>query len=81
MARDLDRLVDAGDRAYVAQIADPAQREIVLASLLRHRAPEALAVGDPVPGVTATRLEPRGRVSLDELVAGRPALLVFGSYT
>ena len=50
-------------------------------ALLRHRVPDRLVAGDPVPSVTLTRLDPSGAVLLDELVAGRAAVLVFGSYT
>jgi hypothetical protein len=78
---ELDDLVDASDRAYVSQIEDAGERRTVLASLVRHRSPETLAVGDPMPQVAVVEIEQRSVVRLDELVGGRPALLVFGSYT
>ena len=81
VGHDLDALIDPDDREYVSRIADAAEREVVLSSLLRHRVPERLAAGDPVPDVTLTRLDPSGVARLDELVAGRAAVLVFGSYT
>jgi hypothetical protein len=78
---DLDALVDAGDREYVAQISDAAQREVVVSTLLRYRVPEQLAVGDPVPAAEVTALDPPRVVRLDRLVRDRPVMLVFGSYT
>jgi hypothetical protein len=77
----LEDLVSAEDRDHVARIEDPAEREIVVASLHRHRSSERLDVGDVMPNVTVDRLEPPGTVSLDELVGERPVVLVFGSYT
>lgn len=81
MAGDITALTDAQDRDYVAKIADPGERAVVLSTLLRYRVPERLAEGDPVPAVAVTRLDSSGSVRLDELVDGRAVVLVFGSYT
>jgi hypothetical protein len=81
MADDLPALIDPQDRQYVRQIADPAERDVVVASLLRHRVPERLAAGDPIPSVEVVDAASGRSVRVDELVAGRPAVLVFGSYT
>lgn len=76
-----DELVNREDREHVASVTDESERAVIVASLLRHRALERLAAGDPMPVVEVTRLQPPGEVSLDELPAGRPVVLVFGSYT
>ena len=81
MSHELDALVDPQDREYVARVVRDAERELVVASLLRHRVPEQLSVGDPMPNVSVTYLDQSTVIRLDELVAGRPAVLVFGSYT
>lgn len=77
----LDELVDPQDREYAAAVVDEGRQAAIVASMLRYRVPERLTTGDPVPAVTVTRLDPPGEVSLDELTAGRPVVLVFGSYT
>ena len=77
----LDELVDPGDREYAASVGDEDRRAVIVASMLRYRAPERLAAGDAVPAVTVTRLDPPGAVRLDELARERAVVLVFGSYT
>ncbi len=77
----LDELVDPQDREYAASVGDAERQAVIVASMLRYRAPERLAAGDAVPVVTVTRLDPPDLVQLDELAAGRPVVLVFGSYT
>jgi hypothetical protein len=74
-------IVDAEDRRYVESLAPGAEREAVVASLLRYRAPEALGVGDPLPAVALRRGEDLEPVALTTLLGGRPLLLVFGSFT
>ena len=81
MSDGLDALVDQQDRDYAASISDPAEREIVVATLLRHRAPERIGRGDRVPAISVLRLETGDSVRLDRLAASRPVVLVFGSYT
>ena len=74
-------LVDEADRRYVESLAPGAERDTVVASLVRYRAPDTLRVGDPLPNVTARRAESLEPVALADLVTGRPLLLVFGSFT
>ncbi len=81
MSGTLDDLVAPEDREYAASVDDEGRRTAIVASMLRYRAPDRLAAGDPVPVVTVTRLDPPGTVRLDELDGGRPVVLVFGSYT
>ena len=78
---DADALIDPQDREYVASIADAELRDVVTTTLLRYRSPERLAAGDRVPSLPVVRVDQPGTVALDQLVAGRPAVFVFGSYT
>lgn len=75
----LDRL-DPRDRAY-AEGLEPAEREVVVATVVRYRRPERLAVGDPLPALSASSLEDGSSVELLDLARERPLLLVFGSFT
>jgi hypothetical protein len=75
----LDRL-DPRDRVY-AEGLEPAEREVVVATVARYRRPERLAVGDPLPALAAASLEDGSSVELVELARERPLLLVFGSFT
>ena len=75
----LDRL-DPRDRAYAEEL-DPAEQEVVVATVARYRRPERLAVGDPLPALAAASLEDGSSVELHGLVHERPLLLVFGSFT
>jgi len=74
-------IVDAEDRAYVESLALGPARDVVVASLLRYRNPEALAAGDPLPEVTVRGADDLAPIELTALVRDRPLLLVFGSYT
>jgi hypothetical protein len=74
-------LVDEADRRYVESLPPGAERETVVASLARYRAPDTLRAGDRLPDVTVRRAESLEPVALADLVQGRPLLLVFGSFT
>lgn len=74
-------IVDDEDRRYVESLEPGAERDAVVASMLRYRAPETLVVGDPLPAVTLRRAADLEPVELSTLVKGRPLLLVFGSFT
>ena len=75
----LERL-DPRDREY-AESLEPHEREVVVATVARHRRPERLAVGDALPDLTAIALEDGAPVRLSTLVVDDPLLLVFGSFT
>lgn len=75
----LDRL-DPRDREYAEQL-DGGEREVVVSTVVRHRRPDRLGVGDQLPALTAARLDDGSPVELRDLVRGRPLLLVFGSFT
>ena len=77
--RRLERL-DPRDRAYAESLA-PADRDVVVATVARHRRPERLAVGDPIPALGPASLEDGSLVELRRLTDDRPLLLVFGSFT
>jgi hypothetical protein len=74
-------LVDEADRRFVESLSPGAERDTVVASLARYRAPDTLRAGDPLPDVSVRRAESLEPVALAELVDGRPLLLVFGSFT
>jgi hypothetical protein len=74
-------LVDPADRGYVESLAPGVERETVIASLARYRAPETLQAGDSLPDVTVRRAERLEPIGLRQLAQGRPLLLVFGSFT
>jgi len=78
---DTDSVLDPQDRAYVEQIDDAELRDVVVASLRRHRRPERLAAGDPMPDAVLHPADGGEPVALRSLLTGRPALLVFGSFT
>jgi hypothetical protein len=80
---DESRFANAQDLRYVKTITDPAQREVVACSILSHRRPDNLAVGDPVPPLDLTLLgesDPTETVNLAS-VSDQPLVLFFGSFT
>jgi hypothetical protein len=75
-------LSDPADRQYVESLPAGVERDAVVASLLRHRSPETLQVGDPLPDATLLRPDDLEPVEVKQLLGGgRPLLLVFGSFT
>lgn len=90
MTEPLDRatpnesqIFDPRDLDYVKTLTDPARREVVVCSIVTHRRPDTLAVGDPVPPLDLTYLEDAAamqRVNLAS-VSEQPLVLIFGSYT
>ena len=74
-------LVDPADRRYVESLAPGLERETVVASLVRYRAPEVLQAGEVLPDVKVRRAEKLEPIGLGQLARGRPLLLVFGSFT
>ncbi len=80
-ANDRPTLLAEADRRFVESLPPGAERDIVVASLVRYRAAETLGAGDALPDVTLRRARDLETVSVSELVRGRPLLLVFGSFT
>lgn len=69
------------DLAYLASIADPQKLALVAASLAKHRQDDTLEPGDRMPSLPLVRLLGGETVNLADLAAGRPLVLIFGSYT
>ena len=74
-------LVDPADRRHVESLAPGVEREKVIASLARYRAPDVLQAGDVLPEVTVRRADDLEPIEFAQLVQGRPLLLMFGSFT
>ena len=73
-------LLHPRDRAYAEQL-DGDEREVVISTVARYRRPDRLRAGDPLPDLTAARLDDGEPVALRDLADERPLLLVFGSFT
>jgi len=72
--------LDSRDREHAASLEGEA-REVVVSTVTRYRREDRLHVGDLVPRLEAVRLEDGSPVNLADLVADRPLVLVFGSFT
>jgi hypothetical protein len=68
------------EREFVERVEDAAERETIADTILRYRRPDRLHVGDEVPPLELLRLDGEAQ-PLDELIGGRPLVLVFGSFT
>ena len=77
---DLEKLIES-DRSMLARVKNAKQRETIACSLVQHRLPDALAVGDDVPDLSLLELRQRRHVRLRQYVGDRALLLAFGSYT
>jgi hypothetical protein len=72
--------LDPRDREYAESLADE-EREAVIATVTRFRRPDRLHTGDALPALELLRPEDGTRVRVGSLVANRPLVLVFGSFT
>ena len=72
--------LDPRDLAYAETLVGD-ERDAVVATVTRFRRPDRLGPSDPLPDLDVLRFEDGARVSLGSLVAGRPLVLVFGSFT
>jgi hypothetical protein len=72
--------LDTRDREYVAGLG-PEERDVVLSTMGRYMRSGGVEVGGPVPALELSRLEDGEHVQLDALVADRPLVIVFGSFT
>jgi hypothetical protein len=78
---DLDGLhLDPRDREYIAGL-DGEEREIVVSTIARYQRQSGLRAGESIPALELYRLDDGEHVRLVELAAGRPLVLVFGSFT
>lgn len=82
-AFDESQIPSAEERDFVRSIQDRDHQAVVACSLIKHRRPDRLAPGDPVPTIELTSLEPEGTQTEVSLAAkrDRPLFLIFGSYT
>jgi len=72
--------LDPRDLEYVQTLAGD-ERGVVVSTVTRFRRPDRLHVGDVLPQLELLRHEDGARVQLRSLVAGRPLVVVFGSFT
>ena len=72
--------LDPRDAEY-AETLPAEERDTVLGTVTRFRRPDRLRVGDALPELELLRLEDASTVELGSLVAGKPLVLVFGSFT
>ena len=82
---ELAKLSD-GERKFIESIESDSKRKAVACSLIHHRLPDKLKVGDDLPNLTLQQLKGTDADSththaLRSCVGGRPLLLAFGSYT
>jgi len=73
-------LLDARDHEYIASLPE-SERTIVVSTIARYQREDSLAEGDPVPQLELLRADDVSAVQLSDLLEGKPALLIFGSYT
>ena len=74
------KLLDPRDRAFAEELTGD-EREVVVSTVARYRRPDSLGVGDPLPDLSAARLDDGIPVAFREMARERPLLLVFGSFT
>ena len=72
--------LDPRDVEY-AQSLPADERKTVVETVSRFRRPDSLGIGDALPELELLRLEDGAPVALASLVADRPLVLVFGSFT
>lgn len=69
------------ERSFVHSIEQEAHRNTVACSLIHHRLPDKLAVGDELPDLSLRSIDGVETYRLRAYVGRRPVLLAFGSYT
>lgn len=77
---DLAKL-SAAERKFIESIESEPKRSTVACSLIQHRVPDRLRVGDALPDLGLKRIDTKEVHRLRSCVGDRPVLLVFGSYT
>jgi len=76
----LSSYLDPRDRAHAATL-DGDERDAVVSTVARYRREDRLEPGDALPPLELVRLDDGEGVRLQSLVADRPVVLVFGSFT
>lgn len=77
---DLDKLSES-DRKLVESIESEPERSAVACSLIQHRIPDRLQLGDDLPDLRLRHVHSETMHPLRSCVGDRPLLLAFGSYT
>ena len=77
---DLDKLSES-DRKLVESIESEPKRSAVACSLIQHRMPDQLQLGDDLPDLRLQHVNSEMMHPLRSCVGDRPLLLAFGSYT
>lgn len=77
---DLEKL-SASERKFIESIESEPKRNTVACSLIQHRMPDQLKVGDALPDLRLREIQSEDFHPLRSCVGDRPVLLVFGSYT
>jgi len=72
--------LDPRDVEYVQTLVAE-ERGVVVSTVARFRRPDRLHVGDVLPQLELLRHEDGTHVQLRSLVAARPLVVVFGSFT
>jgi hypothetical protein len=78
--RDLEKLSER-ERNFVESIEDEPKRNAVACSLIQHRLPDQLKIGDDLPDLSVQHIDSDKMHRLRRSVGDRPVLLAFGSYT
>jgi hypothetical protein len=77
---DLEKL-SAAERKFIESIESEPKRREVACSLIQHRLPDRLKVGDALPDLSLRMIHSDEVHPLRSCVGDRPLLLAFGSYT
>jgi hypothetical protein len=72
--------LDPRDVEYL-QTLERDERRVAVSTVTRFRRPDHLQVGDALPQLELLRHDDGTRVQLESVAAGRPLVIVFGSFT
>ncbi len=78
--KDLEKLSER-ERSFVNSIESETKRNAVACSLVQHRLPDQLHLGDDLPDLRLQHIGSERMHALRSCVGDRPLLLAFGSYT
>jgi hypothetical protein len=75
------KVLSERERSFVDGIEDESHQNAVACSLIQHRLPDKLAIGDELPDLSLRDIDGAQSHRLRSFVGDRPVLLAFGSYT
>ncbi len=78
--QDLEKLSER-ERTFVESIESEPKRNAVACSLIQHRIPDKLKIGDDLPDLRLQHVDSKEMHALRSSAPARPLLLAFGSYT